>query len=898
MRRPFRLGEPTRDVDDELAFHLAERERALVASGHDPAGAHAQALQRFGDLSSVRSECLAIDRDRVRAQRWATFVNNFRQDVVYAIRSLRRQPTFVAIVMVILAVGIGANTAIFSLIDALLLRSLPVSHPEQLVAIGDPLRTGGLSTGAPRTDLASYPLYVDLRDQTHTLEGLYASGRTERLDVLLDRGDQVTHPHGRFVSGNFFAVLEAPAFIGRTFSPDRDRSPGDDPVVVLSYGYWQRVFAGDRTVIGRTISIDNVPLTIIGVAAAGFTGDVVGQATDLWIPIMMQPVLMPEAPRLRDRGVNWFLLMGRLAPPATLARARAELTTLASRSMLDHADAPERELAEHTLREEPLQVESGARGFSYYRGAYGTALVTLMVAVGLVLLVVCANVANLLLARAVARSREISVRIALGAGRWRLVQQLLTESMMLAAAGAALGLVAAFVGTKELLRIAGDVRLAVPFDGQVLGFALALSIATALVFGVVPALRATRLSVATALRTQGQSNGRAALSVGRYLVVAQVALSMLLVVGAGMLARSTLRLANADVGVARDKLIIVDVDAQRAGYADARLRALMRDLSARAQSVAGVEAVTLSENGIFSGTESETTVQISGFTARADSDSLVFEDVVGADYFRAVGAHILRGRDFERRDNETAPNVAIVNESFARFFFPHDEAIGQLVHADSATWEIVGVAGDIEERAVGATPSRRLYTPMFQQKGLSPLFRLEVRSGGNPAGVVEPLRDALGAANASLTILGVDPLTFLIRDSINGQRLVATMVSVFGLLALILAALGLYGVMAYTTTRRTAEFGLRMALGAAPARVGRMVVRDAILMTGAGIALGLPAAVLAARLVRAQLFHIGLFDPPSIGLATCVLTLSAALATLIPATRAMRVDPLRAIHTE
>ena len=482
---------------------------------------------------------------------------------------------------------------------------------------------------------------------------------------MVGKGNEVTHPQGRFVSGNFFSVLDLAAFAGRTFVRDEDRSPGDDPVVVLSYGYWQRAFAADRSAIGRTISVDGVSLTIIGVAARQFTGDVVGQATDLWIPIMMQPVLMPRAARLKDRGMSWLLLMGRLAPHAVLANARSELRTLVTRSVLQNATAANHGSVERILREQPLQVESGALGFSYYRAAYGTALVTLMAAVGLVLLVVCANVANLLLARAVTRSREISVRIAIGAGRGRLVQQLLTESLLLAAVGTVLGLVSAFFASKALLRLVGGVTLDVRLDGRILGFAVALSVATAILFGVLPALRATRLSVASALRTQGQAAGGQALSFGKYLVVAQVALSMLLVVGAGMLARSTLRLTDANVGVARDKIILVDINAQRGGYVGARLTSLMRELLALVQRVPGVEAASLSENGIFSGTESMTTAQVNGFTARADSDSVVAEDLVGPDYFQAVGAHILCGRGVERRDNETAPKVIVVNESFA-----------------------------------------------------------------------------------------------------------------------------------------------------------------------------------------------------------------------------------------
>ena len=917
-RRIFRIESGTRrverDVDEEIGFHIDMRARRLIESGLDPAAARSQALRQFGDLSAVRTECLTIDHQRERAMQRANHFEDLRQDAAYAVRTLLQHKSFAAIVVLILALGIGADTAMFTLVDALLLRTLPVPHAEQLVTVGDPTRTGSLSEGTPRSDIISYPLYADLRDQNHSASGLYASGRAGRLDVIIDRDSaggarssaEAEHPHGRFVSGNYFSVLQLPAAVGRTFAADEDLVPGDDPVVVISHDYWQRRFAGDRSAVGRTISVNGTPLTIVGVAPPGFTGDIVGQPSDIWIPLMMQPSIMPHSPWLTDRGISWLLLMGRLRPGISLEQARGDFTTIAKRSLTTNATGNDIGAIERALRETPLQVGSGARGFSYYRSTYAASLLTLMAAVSLVLLIACANIANLMLARAAARGREMSVRMALGAGRLRLVQQLLTESAILAVAGGALGLLVAYWGSATLLHLAGGsspIPLDARVDGRVLAFTALLSLVTAVLFGLAPALRATRVELATALRTQGRGvagmQGRPGkLALGKLLVVAQVALSMLLLVGTGMLVRSTQRLHSADLGLDRDRLVIAEVDAQRAGYSGPRLAALVRDLTERIGHVPGVSAVSVSENGIFSGTESGTTLQVEGYTARADTDTLVAYDDVGPGYFHAIGAHLLQGRDFEARDNETGPRVAVINASAASFFFKDGSAIGRHITTDSTTWEIVGVVADVQGQEVREPPGRRIYFPMVQMNEMPGRFKMEILATGDPARLVLPVRHALQGADPSLIILGVDPLTELIRDSISRDRMVAQVVSFFGALALVLAALGLYGVMAYATIRRTSEFGLRMALGARPGDVTRLMLREALILTLGGVLIGLPVALMATRLLESQLFEVGVLDLPSIVLAVVVLSVSAAVAGLLPAMRASRVPPLEALRAE
>jgi predicted permease len=915
-RPPFRLSlgakHLVRDVDQEIEFHLAMRTQALIATGLDPEIARAQAAAQFGDSAGVRDECITIDTRRTRAMTASEHLDNLRRDAAYAIRTLRQHPGFAVVVVLILALGIGANTATFSVIDALMLRLLPVDHPGRLVTIGDPAFTGSVVSGSPRADIASYPLYLDLRDGNHVLAGLYAAGLITELDVIADqrpgaRGGtpaETEHPRGRLVSANFFSVLGVRASAGRTFAATEGRVVGADPVVVISHAYWRQRFASDPAVVGHSITINGAPFVIIGIAEPGFTGDIVGEPQDLWVPITMEAVLTPNDRWLTERHMSWLQLMGRLAPGVSLAQARAAITVLETQSLLDHATGQDLGGIKRRLRERPPRIESGARGFSYYRASLAPAMYTLTAAVGLVLIVVCANVANLMLARAAARSREISVRIALGAGRLRLVQQLVTESALLAGVGAVAGLVVAWWGRTALLRLAvagpEPLPVEVHFNAPVLAFTAALSVGSALLVGLVPALRATRADVATALRTHGRDGGGASSKPGRFplgkgLVVAQVALSMLLLVGTGMLVRTTQRLEHADVGVARDRLIIASVDTKLSDYTGPGPTALMRDLLKRVAAVPGVEAVSLSQNGIFSGNELATTLQVEGYTARADSDTVVAEDNVGPRYFNTVAAHLLRGRDVEEQDNETAPKVVVLNETMARYYFPHGDALGHHITADSASWEIVGIVADVQNSDVRGPPDRRAYFPIVQHRPRG-TFKIEVRTGGDPAKLIMPVRQTLTAADPTLVITDIDPLSDLIRDSVAEDRLVASAVSFFGALALVLSALGLYGLMAYATTRRTAEFGLRMALGAEPGIVSRMVLGEAMTLATAGIAIGLPVALATAQLIRGRLFEIGVFDPPSIGIAVVVLAVSAAIAAYVPAIRASSVEPLAAIR--
>ncbi|MEO7995909.1 MAG: ABC transporter permease [Gemmatimonadaceae bacterium] len=912
QKRAFRIESGAqrvqRDVDEEMEFHLAMRTQKLAKSGLSPQAAREEALKQFGDFTTVRTECIAINREHHRAMNRVNRLQDLKQDIVYGIRSLGNNKSFAAITVLILALGIGANTAMFSLIDVMILRSLPVPHAEQLITIGNPDRVGSVSQGAEQANLFSFPMYTELRDAAKTLSGVYATGRAGRLDVRVG-GDSVKssepeHPSSRFVSGNYFSVLQQQPAAGRMFSAQEDRISGDAPVVVIGYSYWQSRFGGLPSVIGRTLSINGTPFTIIGVGAQNFSGDLVDRVIDVFIPLTMQPFVNLNTEWLKDRKTCWLQVMGRRKDTASLEQVRAEASTIVKRSLIEHAKASDVAGIEKDLREEPLLVESGAHGFSLYRTTYAKSLYTLMAAVALVLLVVCANVANLLLARATARSREMSVRMALGASRLRLVQQLLTESLIIALAGGALGLVVAMWGSKGLLRLANGqgtgIMLDTSLDSRVLAFSAVVSLFTAALFGLMPALRSTRVELATALRSSGRNVTGAGgkFSAGRLLVVAQVSMSVLLLVGTGMLLRSMQHLDNADVGADRSHVLIADIEAQQLGYKGARLLTLQDDILRRVRQVPGVIDASLSENGIFSGTESHTSMTAEGFVARTEEDSSSAYDDVGVSYFRTAGAKMLEGRDFSELDNETGAKAVIVNAAFAKHFFPGGSAIGRHVTYDSIPRAIVGVVADVNGRDLRTAPERRLYIPVKQIGEPPENFYLLVRTSGDPVKSIAAVRSAVLGADPLIPMRRVNALSALIHDSVSQDRLVARVVTLFGALTLILSALGLYGVMAYATMRRTSEFGLRLALGAVPGSIVRMVLRDALGLTVFGLVIGLPLAFGMSRLLHEQFFGIGTIDVPSLMLAVVVLSGAAALAGYVPAMRASRVAPLDALRSD
>jgi predicted permease len=914
MRRVFRLpftnDHISRDVDEELAFHFEMRIQRLMAAGLSREAARAEALRQFGEVDPVRESMVTLDEQRERAMRRANMMSELQQDILYALRTLRRNIGFTAIVVTALAVGIGANTAIFTLIDAVLVRTLPVSHPEQLVSIGNPTRVSSLSQGSPRTDLIAVPVYKDLRANNQIFTDILASGRAPRLDARIgDKAGEFEHPRGRFVSGNYFAVLGVKPYIGRAFDASMDDVAGSSPALVNSHGYWTRRFHNDRAVLGSTLLVDGVKMSIIGIMPPEFTGDVVGASPDVWIPLSMQDALRPNQKMLDDIGSSWLLLLGRLKPGATLAQAEKLVPTLIERSILGRATPDV--ARSFQANDKKYFIQSGAKGFSRVRTTFEAPLYTLMIGVALLLCIICANVANLLLARAIARGREMAVRLALGADRRRLVRQLLTESVILALLSATVGLIVAWWGSHLLVKLAGGGALSLPMDLPVLAFTLGVSVFAVALFGLAPAMRASRVDLASSMRASAHAVAGSALGgrgqrapLGKIHIAGQVALSVVLLMGATMLVRSLRNLQSVDVGLDRDHLVIVDLDINSRGYKMNELYAFVRTVADQLRALPGIADVTYSENGIFSGTDSGTSLEIPGFIPRAADDTFIAYDQVGSGYAKAIGARVVAGRDLATIDEDRLPRTALVNQSFASFYYPAKNAVGQYMHFnDSVAVEIVGVVADTRDHELTGKPDRRVYFPYVHPRdsaflGLPGSLRFAVRTTGDPTAMVQTIRRTVSAADPQLPIDGVDPLVLLMRSTIGEQRLVAQLATAFGVLALVLAAIGLYGVMTYAITRRTGEIGLRVALGAQPADVVAMVLFDALRLVAVGVVIGLPLALASTRLLRTQLHDVATTDPLSIAVAIGVLATSAVVAVTLPALRASKVSPLVALRAE
>ncbi len=823
-------------------------------------------------------------------------------DIRFALRSLRKNLGFTTIVVLTLGLGIGANASIFSLLDQVLLRRLPVREPQQLVLLDGP----GPFQGRTMNEMTfSYPMYRDFRDRTDVFSGVIG-----RFPVSLTLGwnGQSERISGNLVTGNYFEVLGVSPAIGRVFSAADDRTPGAHPLVVLSYAYWQRRFGADPSVLNQTLTLNGHPMTIVGVSARGFSGIEVGDAPDVMVPLMMKAEMTPTWNDLENRRSRWLTVMARLKPHVTREQAEAQMNVVYRQILeVEIKDIPN---GSQTFRQrfvsKHLVLHDGGRGYSQLRGRFTTPLVVLMCMVGLVLLIACANVANLLLARTTARQREVTIRLALGAGRARIVRQQLVESLMLSAAGAAAGLLlAAWTGGVLLATLPGDPAsrgLHSGPDVRMVMFAIGLSVLTAVVFGLVPSLQASRVTVTGALKEEGGAvvgGGRQARA-RRVLVVAQVGLSMILLAGAGLFARSLFNLKSVDPGFPLDHLIAFSVDPTLSGYDGARTRDLFQRLQDTLKAVPGVRSVSMAELGPLSGNDWSMTIRVSGYTAKENEDLNPNVDSVGPGYFSTMGVPLLAGREFTPQDTATAAQVAIVNETTARYFFGNENPLGHRFgfgRSQATTIEIVGVVKDTRSLDLRNKPVRFVYLPYQQSPQLGGMTFYARAASGVPSPVTA-IRQAVRLVDSNLPLYDMKTMETQVDESLFIDRMVAALSIAFGLLATMLAALGLYGVMSYAVARRTREIGIRMALGAERRRVLWLVLREVATLAGIGIVVGLLAALIVTRRLQSQLYGLSASDAVTLAGATAILSIVALLAGYLPARRATAIDPMIALRTE
>ncbi len=859
---PRRLDE---DLDDELRFHIEKRTDELIAQGMAPDEARRQAARLFGNQT--------LQKERARDRDVVIWFETAIQDIRYALRTLGRNPGFAATAILSLALGIGANTAIFSLIDALLLRWLPVHDPGQLVELM-------IFQNGKRSNSFSYPVVRALADQKQIFSGLCGFS-----SAILNTGppDAVERTPGAWVSGEYYEALGLQPVIGRLLRRDDDQ-PGAVPVAVITDEYWQRKFGRDPQAVGRAILIEGVPATIIGVSPPGFSGVNVGEIPDITLPLAANTQLFPEMTGRLTAGPEWLRILARPQPGISMEQAKARLAVVWPQ-LANVAVTPRMPPARrNALLTSTLDLIPGATGWTNLRNRFSRPLFVLMALVGMVLLIACANVANLLLARAQARQREIAVRLAIGASRQRLIRQLLTESVLLASLGAAVAIAFAWFASRLLVQLLATWRSAIFLDltpdWRVFGFAAALAISTGVLFGIIPALRAT--SARPSSRTQLNS----------MLVAAQVAVSFVLLIGAGLFVRTFENLDRIDPGFRHLGVLLIDGDRHRA-VTPART-AFYVDLLQRIEHLPGVVSASLASNTPLSGGWWTDRVAIDN---QPPSGEAAHINSIAPHFFETMRTPLVAGRDFTNRDDASAPSVAIVNEAFVRRWFPEGRPIGRHISAGSslADMQIIGVVKDAISQSLREPPPPAVYVALFQQQTEFPEFVVYV--SGSLTQVVSALRHEL-QADLPNTAIQIHTLTAQVEAALVQERLMATLAASFGVLALILAAVGLYGFIAYSVARRTSELGIRMALGAGHGDVMWLVIEGALRLLAFGLLLGLPAAWAASRLVTTMLWGLSATDPATIAAAIALLILTGVLAGWLPARRAAKIDPMAALRCE
>ena len=778
------------------------------------------------------------------------------RDFLYAIRGLRRSPLFTIVALVSLALGIGANSAVFTIADQLLLRLIPVKYARQLVSFTSPGPQSGMVWGENRF---SYPMFRDFRDRTGVFAGVAARFATALNLSYNNRSERI---QAELVSGTWFDTLGLTTFLGRGLTPDDDRLPGAHPVVVLTYDYWKSRFNGNAAILNQTVLLNGHPLTVVGVAARGYHGFDPGARVDALVPTMMKAGMTPTWNGLDDRRVLWLQLVGRLPSSVTARQAQASLEPYYHGLLIMEMQTMNfrRESSRARFATKPLIFVPAGKGISDLREQFSNPLLILGGIVSLLLLIACANVANLLLARAAGRRKEIAVRLAMGGSRVLLVRQLIAESLVLSVAGGAIGILFALWTGGALLGLlpnSADLPLSTAPDLRVFAFTFGLSLLTGLLFGLAPAWQATSPKLALTLKDYAGnvSASGSHVRLRKALVVSQVALSLLMLIAAALFARSLHNLKNVDLGFRRERLLSFAVDPSLAGYKAERIRRFAEDVQGRVVATSRVQFAAVGDVIVLTGDQNRSTISIEGYLAKDDEDMNPWFETVGPGYFQTLGIPLVAGREFTARDRIGAPRVAVVNDVFANTYFKKENPIGRrfgLGRAPKGDIQIVGVVRGSKYASVDEKIPREVYLAFAQDENPSSLV-VYARTAGDPKTVFAALRREVGALDAGLPVTSLRTMEDQIDESLAAQRAMAALSAFFGILATLLAAIGLYGVMAYTVTRRTREIGIRLALGAGRASLLQLVLREVALLTLAGVAIAIPVALAVTRLVRSQL---------------------------------------------
>jgi predicted permease len=883
------------DLDTELRAHLESLTEENVRRGMTPEEARYAARREFGGFEQTK--------ELYRKQRALPFSETLAQDLRYALRMLLKSPSFTLVTVLTLALGIGANTAIFSLINSVILGSLRVRQPGELVVIkySDPL------SGRLQGDF-SYPMYQAMRDGNAAFSGvLTRSG----VDFNVTYAGQSEWSYGELVSGNYFETLGVQPFLGRLISSDDDRLPGTQPVAVLSSRYWRSRFGSDPFIVGKQILLNGHPMTVIGVAPAGFYGTEIGSDPDIRVPMMMATVFKPvPANRMQSPRHRWITVMARRKPEVGVSQAEAALDTLYRQVLSGELGAEGSGVSAHEKQlalSSRIRLTPGDQGFAHLRDAMERPLLLMFSVAGIVLLVACANLANLLLARNAKRKREIAVRLAIGAGRGRLVRQWLTESLLLGMLGGCAGVAVAYWTRNALIGFLPaqySPNVHAPLDLRVLAFALFASLLTGLLVGLAPALQLSQTGVSAALRNDAPSlsPGERLFSLRSTLIFLQVALSFPLLIGAGLFLHSLSNLRGVDMGFMKENVFLARLNPSLNGYPTERIRSLYNNLLERVRALPGVRGASLTTTAPISGGWDQLGVKVEGHQPRQDENVSPNAAVVSPGYFGTLGIPFVAGRDFSEEDTANRTQVVIVNEMFSRYFFGDTSPIGKRMTTNDnpdapLDMEIVGVVRDAKYVTVDEKPRRHFYTSIAQEPRLSDMT-LQVRTSSDAEKIKDLVRAQLHDLDPNLPLYAMTTLEIQIDESLTAERLLTWLSTLFGFLATLLASIGLSGVVGFTVARRTREIGIRMALGAAPTDILRAIVSRMALLVAAGILVGLAAGLGLSRVMSSMLYEVRPADPLAFVGAGVILSLVAVLAAYLPARRATRVDPVIALRYE